>query len=136
VDWVRRRLPAHGAVFLTHGEDEERQALRAALTAIGLGGDQIVMPQIDDYFELGTRGITAAVAPATRRIDPAQLTSDWHNLFSDFTIRLSQRLHSLPDHEKLRLMTALQAELTSLGAPVSALLDVRETGPEPGAVDE
>ena len=29
--WIKGRLPAHGAIFLTHGEDEERNALRQAL---------------------------------------------------------------------------------------------------------
>ncbi|MBU1305384.1 MAG: hypothetical protein KKF33_07685, partial [Alphaproteobacteria bacterium] len=51
------------------------------------------------------------------RIDPAQVHSDWHNAFSDFTIRLSQRLQAGSDADKLKLMRALQAELTALGAP-------------------
>ena len=35
MDWISARLPAHGALFLTHGEDEERHALREALIAAG-----------------------------------------------------------------------------------------------------
>jgi metallo-beta-lactamase family protein len=136
VDWIRGRLPAHGAVFLTHGEDAERTALRQALTTIGLGGDQVILPQIDDYFELSAQGIRAARVPETRRIDPAQLSSDWHNLFSDFTIRLSQRLHSIPDEEKLRLMVALEAELSALGAPPTAAMAAKGLIREPGAQDE
>ncbi len=117
MDWIAERLPAHGALFLTHGEDEERQALRDALMASGrLGGDQVVLPQLDDYFELTTAGIQAARAPATRRVDLRQLPSDWHNAFSDFTIRLSQRLHDLPDADKLALMSELQKKLSDLGA--------------------
>src|SRR5690606_32209094 len=42
--WIKERLPAHGAIFLTHGEDEERAALRAALVATGLSGDQVILP--------------------------------------------------------------------------------------------
>ena len=118
MDWIAARLPAHGALFLTHGEDEERQALRAALTAAGkLGGDQVILPQLDDYFELTTAGIGAAKAPASRRVDPRQMPSDWHNAFSDFTIRLSQRLQSGTPEEKLAVMRALQKELDALGAP-------------------
>ncbi|HWV20732.1 MAG TPA: MBL fold metallo-hydrolase [Devosia sp.] len=117
--WIKERLPAHGAIFLTHGEDEERTALRAALMATGLGGDQIVLPQLDDYFELTAAGIAAARAPAARRVDLKQLPADWHNAFSDFTIRLSQRLHDLPDSEKLALMTSLQRKLSELGAAPS-----------------
>ncbi|MGV3574236.1 MAG: MBL fold metallo-hydrolase RNA specificity domain-containing protein [Devosia sp.] len=119
MEWIKERLPAHGAIFLTHGEEEERTALRAALMATGLGGDQIVLPQLDDYFELTAAGIAAAKAPAARRVDLRQLPADWHNAFSDFTIRLSQRLHDLPDSEKLALMTSLQRKLSELGAAPS-----------------
>lgn len=117
MDWIKARLPAHGAIFLTHGEDEERQALRAAILGIGIAGDQVILPQLDDYFELTAAGIAAARTTTAPRIDPAQVHSDWHNAFSDFTIRLSQRLQAGSDEEKLALMRALQAELTSLGAP-------------------
>src|SRR5690606_18668626 len=66
MDWISQRLPAHGALFLTHGEDEERNALRDALIQAGkLGGDQVILPQLDDYFELSAAGIQAAKAPAT-----------------------------------------------------------------------
>lgn len=120
MDWISHRLPAHGALFLTHGEDEERNALRDALIAAGkLSGDQVVLPQLDDFFELTAAGIRAARAPAERRVDLKQMPSDWHNAFSDFTIRLSQRLHALPDADKLALMQALQAELSAQGADPS-----------------
>src|SRR5690606_23360645 len=45
--------------------------------------------------------------------------ADWHNAFSDFTIRLSQRLHDLPDRDKLALMQSLQSKLSELGAEKS-----------------
>ncbi len=117
--WISQRLPAHGAIFLTHGEDEERRALRQALMSTGLGGDQIITPLLDDYFELTAAGIAAKARSAAPRIDPVQVHSDWHNAFADFTIRLSQKLQSGSDSEKLALMQALQAQLSALGAPPS-----------------
>src|SRR3546814_1503307 len=101
MDWIRERLPAHGAIFLTHGEDEERAALRAALMATGVSGDQVVLPQLDDSFELSAAGVTGKARPATPRIDPLQVPSDWHTAFSDFTILLSQRLQAGSAAEKL-----------------------------------
>ncbi|RYE60071.1 MAG: MBL fold metallo-hydrolase [Hyphomicrobiales bacterium] len=137
MEWIRERLPAHGAIFLTHGEDEERSALREALMATGLGGDQIVLPQLDDFFELSAAGISAAKAPASRRVDLKQLPTDWHNAFSDFTIRLSQRLHELPDSDKLRLMQSLQGKLSELGAePSPAPVQTPVTPVESQAYDE
>ena len=116
MDWIRERLPAHGAIFLTHGEDEERAALRSALMQTGLAGDQVILPLLDDYFELTAAGVAAKARPATPRIDPVQVHSDWHNAFSDFTIRLSQRLQAGSPEEKLAVMRALQKELDALGA--------------------
>ncbi len=114
--WIKERLPAHGAIFLTHGEDEERAALRAAIMTLGIGGDQVILPLLDDYFELTAAGITAKVQAAVPRIDPLQVHSDWHNAYSDFSIRLSQRLQASSDAEKLAVMRALQKELDALGA--------------------
>jgi len=116
MDWIRERLPAHGAIFLTHGEDEERAALRSALMQTGVSGDQVILPLLDDYFELTAAGVAAKARPATPRIDPVQVHSDWHNAFSDFTIRLSQRLQAGSPEEKLAVMRALQKELDALGA--------------------
>lgn len=117
--WIRERLPAHGAIFLTHGEDEERAALRSAIIEIGIGGDQVILPLLDDYFELTAAGVGAKARPATPRIDPLQVHSDWHNAFADFTIRLSQTLQSGSEAEKLAVMQALQQRLSELGAPPS-----------------
>lgn len=119
MEWISARLPAHGAIFLSHGEDEERQALRAAIMATGMAGDQIILPQLDDYFELTAAGIAGKAQAETRRIDPHQVHSDWHNAFSDFTIRLSQQLQASSDEDKLALMQALQQQLSALGAPLS-----------------
>ena len=116
MEWIRERLPAHGAIFLTHGEDEERAALRSALMQTGVSGDQVILPLLDDYFELTAAGVAAKAHPATPRIDPMQVHSDWHNAFSDFTIRLSQRLQAGSPEDKLAVMRALQKELDALGA--------------------
>ena len=59
VAWVRERLPVHGGIFLTHGEDEARAALREHLIAAGCAGALIHLPKLDDGFEL-----VAAGAPA------------------------------------------------------------------------
>ena len=116
---------------------EERHALRAALMATGLAGDQIILPQLDDYVELTAAGIAGLAQVTSPRIDPAQVHSDWHNAFSDFTIRLSQQLQSRNDAQKLALMQALQQQLSLLGAPPSPPHRTTLITPvEPQAVDE
>jgi metallo-beta-lactamase family protein len=139
VKWVTDRLPAHGAIFLTHGEEEERTALKAALMQDdGLSADQVILPLLDDYFELRAEGIAAAAHPAERRVDLSQVTSDWHNAYASFIIDLSHQLQNAPDDAWRRaVMDSLRATLAGTG-PVTPPLPVKtQAGPtvlhgEPG----
>jgi len=126
VAWVTRRLPAHGAVFLTHGEDEERKALRAALMHDdGLAGDQVLMPLLDDAFELRAEGIGGVEKPAERRIDMTQVTADWHNAYASFIIDLSHQLQDAPnDAWRVTVMDSLKATLAGTG-PVTPPLPMK-----------
>jgi metallo-beta-lactamase family protein len=126
VAWVTKRLPAHGAIFLTHGEDEERKALRAALMHDdGLAGDQVLMPLLDDAFELRAEGIAGVARPAERRVDLTQITADWHNAYASFIIDLSHQLQSAPsDAQRIAVMEALKATLSSTG-PVTPPLPMK-----------
>ncbi|MEQ1900050.1 MAG: MBL fold metallo-hydrolase [Devosia sp.] len=113
--WIRHRLPAHGAIFLTHGEDEERAALRKALLDTGIAGDQVILPLLDDAVELRAGGAGAIQPPAQRRLDLNQINADWHNAYASFIIDLSHRLQSAPtDAQRLRLMAELKQ---TLGVP-------------------
>jgi metallo-beta-lactamase family protein len=110
--WIEGRLPAHGAIFLTHGEDEERNALRQALLDSGIAGDQVILPLLDDAVELRAGGVEAMVRPKARRIDMNQINADWHNAYSSFVIDLSMRLHNAADDaERLRIMAGLKEKL-------------------------
>lgn len=110
--WIKDRLPAHGALFLTHGEDAERNALRKSVVAgYGLGGDQVIMPLLDDAFELRAEGVKGVRVPEERRIDITQITSDWHNAYASFIIDLSHMLQESSDERRLQIMAALKQEL-------------------------
>ena len=111
--WIAARLPAHGALFLTHGEDDEREALRDALVATAaFGGDQVILPLLDDWFELRAEGVGAAAAPAERRIDLAQVASDWHNAYAQLVIALGDELRAAPDERaRLELIERLKRTL-------------------------
>lgn len=112
MDWLKERMPAHGAVFLTHGEDRGRVPMRDALMATGMSGDQIILPELDDAFDLKAAGIAAVSKPEQRRIDPAQFSRDWNNEYADFSIQLSQKLHAAKtDKQRLALMLALKSAL-------------------------
>lgn len=113
--WITARLPAHGAIFLTHGEDEERNALRNALLASGIAGDQVIMPLLDDAVELQSGGKRTVVEPQQRRMDLNQLNADWHNAYASFVIDLSSRLqNATSDSDRLAVMAGLK---NTLGVP-------------------
>ncbi len=117
IEWVAERLPAHGALFLTHGEDKSRQAMRSDLMKLNLSSDQIIAPMLDDAFELLSSGIGARSQPKTPRIDPAQLCNDWNNEYADFSIKLGQRLAGAKsDAQRLKIMRELQKTLADLGS--------------------
>jgi metallo-beta-lactamase family protein len=126
VAWVTERLPAHGAIFLTHGEDEERNALRDALIHDdGLARDQVILPLLDDSFELRAEGIARTAQPEQRRVDLTQVTSDWHNAYASFIIDLSHQLQSAPsDAERIRVMEVLKSTLAATG-PVTPPLPLK-----------
>ncbi len=110
--WIGKRLPAHGAIFLTHGEDEERTALRAALMATGIAGHQVILPLLDDAVELQSGGARTTLEPQTRRLDLNQINADWHNAYASFVLDLSQRLQTASsDAERLKLMASLKDKL-------------------------
>jgi metallo-beta-lactamase family protein len=110
--WITARLPAHGAIFLTHGEDEERNALRNALLASGIAGDQVILPLLDDAVELQAGGKRTLVEPQARRIDLNQLNADWHNAYASFVLDLGNRLQAAPtDAARLALMATLKDKL-------------------------
>lgn len=112
IAWIAERLPTHGALFLTHGEDEARQAMRGDLMKLGLGSDQIIPPMLDDYFELRSSGIEKTVVPERRRIDPKQFTRDWNNEYAAFSIALGQKLSSAhSDRARLEIMQQLHEVL-------------------------
>lgn len=112
VAWVKGRLPAHGAVFLTHGDDDERAALRTALMGLGLGGDQVILPLLDDAIELLASGAGATIRPAVRRISPEQISHDWHNGYAELIIELSHRLREAPsDGERQQIVDMLKKAL-------------------------
>lgn len=113
MDWISERLPAHGAIFLTHGEDEGREAMTQALERDqGLGADKVISPELDDQFDLRASGIGGVHKPEKRRIEKAQMTDDWHNEYARFSLDLSEVITAAEnDHERLEIMKAVKSAL-------------------------
>jgi metallo-beta-lactamase family protein len=80
VAWVKERLPIARTLFLTHGEEEAQAALENDLKGIGVAGDCIVRPRLDDVYDLTGEACAFLPEETRRRIDPATVASrDSHN---------------------------------------------------------
>jgi metallo-beta-lactamase family protein len=97
VAWVKERLPIAHQVFLVHGEERGFEGLRARLAGV-LRGDQVVVPSIDQTFELtpsGARPIDTGVAPRLRPHSPGNL--DWTNDLSRLQLDINDAVRAAGD---------------------------------------
>jgi len=112
--WVQGRAPVSGSVFLVHGEPESAQGLSRRLVAGGLSPEKILIPDLDEGFELGVSG-AALVGGARGRLAPHSASRpDWHNDRAAFQLALGATLEAAPDDAARkailsRLNAALQA---------------------------
>jgi metallo-beta-lactamase family protein len=112
VDWVKARGPVTGTVFLAHGEEEALAGLRQRLVGAGLDAARIVVPQLDQAFDL-TLPVVAPQAGSRRIANPSATRADWHNQRAAMLMRLNDQLETAPDdaaRERLiaRLVQALE----------------------------
>lgn len=102
IDWIRRRGPVSGSLFLNHGEPDTQRAFVEAIESAGKGmPGSIIVPAIGEAFEL------AAGAPAKRvegpRTDLPDVTGrDWQNDYADLAVRLKKELAAIADEARRR----------------------------------
>jgi metallo-beta-lactamase family protein len=98
VAWIAGRMPIKQALFLTHGEEEEMRALKAAIERAGMPTERIICPVLDDEFELTNTGSIPSHRPMPRRLPPEVIGSpDWHNDLAQFTLDLHVALNRAAD---------------------------------------
>ncbi len=114
-DWVKERLPIRHQLFLVHGEEPALFGLRSRLEGI-LDADSIVLPAIDEAFELTTHGARAVAAAVPARIDSGKVARlDWHNEVSRLILDINDALAATADEKARavlirRLRRALQED--------------------------
>jgi metallo-beta-lactamase family protein len=97
VAWVTKRSPVRNTIFLTHGEESGLSGLRDRLSPM-VGSDRILMPLIDDAYELGPSGARQIDVNKPRRLKPEKVARlDWHNDLSKLLIDVADRVNSAAD---------------------------------------
>jgi metallo-beta-lactamase family protein len=96
VRWVKRRLPVHRGLFLTHGEPAAMIAFRGQLAAIAIDPDLVHMPALDAAFALhADRPPEPLPGPSRLPSEAAALPADWHNAQSRLILDLHRRLEAV-----------------------------------------
>lgn len=95
-DWITERGPVSGGLFLNHGEDDAREALRDELVRRGIASESIHLPGFDQSFEL-VGDHAGPAGPSRPRVDPESLRHDWFNDYAAFILELQNRVESLDD---------------------------------------
>ncbi len=96
--WVEERGPVMRGTILAHGEEEGLSGLHARLTDLGLDGDRIFAPDLDEVFDLLVEAPEARRRPAPRRLQPELVgRTDWHNDLSKLWLDISEQLESAAD---------------------------------------
>lgn len=97
VAWVKARSPVKRVVFLTHGEETGLGGLRERLTGM-MPDEKIIMPRLDDAFQLSSRGCLPIDVNEPRRLRPEKIARlDWHNDLSKLLLDISEAVGTAAD---------------------------------------
>lgn len=97
VAWVKARMPIRQVVFLTHGEETGLAGLHEKLLGI-MPDDKVIMPRLDDAFQLSPRGCLPIDVNETRRLGPEKIARlDWHNDLSKLLLDISEAVGAAAD---------------------------------------
>jgi metallo-beta-lactamase family protein len=92
--WVKERLPIRRAIFLVHGEEPARAALRDRLSGF-MPPEQVFTPRLDDVVELAPSGARAMAPEHPPRIERERVGKlDWHNDLSKLLLEISDGVES------------------------------------------
>jgi len=109
--WILERRPVIGGLFLNHGEDDGRAALRDVLVERGFDRERVFLPRFDESFEL-VAGAAESKGRVAQRVQEEELVHDWHEQYVAFTIDLARRVDSAKDPaERHALLQRLQSAL-------------------------
>lgn len=98
LSWILERRPIAGALFLNHGGDAAREKLKTLLKKNGLSESDIILPALDESFEL-TAGSPQSKGRRAERITPDDLSEDWNEAFETLILDLERALDAVPDKE-------------------------------------
>lgn len=103
-EWVKARLPLTQKLFVVHGEEQARSGLQAKLGDI-VPVSQVILPQLDDVYDLGPFGARLLGREKPRRLDVERVGRlDWHNDMSRLILDINDAVAQAPDEKSRSLL--------------------------------
>jgi metallo-beta-lactamase family protein len=115
IDWILQRCPITGGLFLNHGEEDARQALRDLLSERGLDSERIYLPEFDETYELRAGAKPMSKGAAKPRLDVEHAAHDWHNDYAEFMLALTVKLEAADEQQRYEMLSALKRTLQANG---------------------
>jgi metallo-beta-lactamase family protein len=117
-EWVLNRLPIHRAVFLTHGEPGALEVLQKRLIDAGLSPDHVLIPNLDDEYELtATTALKQRPDHKPRLAVVAAAKLDWHNDLAQLSLDIREELENAADEKsKQKILRRLRRALDNESA--------------------
>lgn len=95
--WLGERLPIRAGLFLTHGEEEAMAGLAARVSGL-VQAERLVMPALDEAFDLTPDGVIRRASEVPPRLAPDQVARmDWHNDVSRLMLDIDDALRAASD---------------------------------------
>ena len=111
--WISQRNPIRKALFLVHGEESQLSGLYNRIAGQVVDKKKIILPLLDDMYELSGAMPAALQVTQRRRLAPeAVVNLDWHNDVSALILDINDRLHSAADDKaRAKMVRALRKTL-------------------------
>ncbi len=104
VNWIKERMPIAYNLYLTHGESDSLSGLKNRLATF-MPNSIIVIPQLDDAFELSRAGANLVETNKTSRLPPEKTAHlDWHNDLSKLLLDINDEIAKQPDERARALI--------------------------------
>lgn len=105
--WISARLPARRGIFITHGEESALAGLRDDVVALGFDRSRVIVPRLDQTFELYPATAARLMKPAAAsRLEPKAEAlvagKDWHNDYAALVLDLQHKLRATDDEPSRR----------------------------------
>lgn len=96
-DWMTKRGPVSGTLFLTHGEVEAVETLRRLAQSRAIA-PAIVTPEIGEAYVLPARAAAKRIRTGKPELQEA-IGRDWQNSYADFAANLKRELGRIQNAE-------------------------------------